>query len=363
MLSYWTTRNATSQVKASKIKLQLSELKKRLHPSQLPAIPSIFTPDVRNSSRFDNLTAAMSRVSERASALIRHQSLQLQHFAVSGLSEKKWSQLVNTLAGSFVVLLSVMYLPLVEVCVSLFHCRMTGTSAAQGDSQYPYTLVSQPSQRCYDPEWYRYLPLYVSAIILYVIAFPLGSFYLLFFHRTRYANSLRLFHWFSPISSRYIPEYCYWECLVLARKAVVVLLLVFFFEWPSVAVGTCVMFIFLIFTVQRQFSPYAKTWYNRMEYGSLVATFVILSLQLAMGDVYSAAALRYQQFLDVVASTCIILSFSLLSAIVRLYFSSRPLAPYLMAACSQLSFSLPFSISLGPIDDSQVHSAAVGVAK
>jgi hypothetical protein len=106
-----------------------------------------------------------------------------------------------------------------------------------------FTLISNPTQDCFGPEWKSHS--WVIAIaILQIILIPIALIYILSRHKENITNNVYLWR-YGLLFRSYKPEYFYWEVLIMLRKT----MLVFLVDASNAFNTTTRVFFILLFLI------------------------------------------------------------------------------------------------------------------
>ena len=158
-----------------------------------------------------------------------------------------------------------------------------------------YYLVKDVSVECYDSKHYQYLIISYIAIILYGIGIPLLGFHLLYKHRFRLFDMQNRYDGSTPLSFLFLgyrEKRWYYEFIIMAKKAGLILLSVFLRNHPRYQIIGASLLIQISFFLHVFLRPYDTiTNYgmicNKLESISLLSLVMTLSTGLFFGTVDS----------------------------------------------------------------------------
>ena len=171
---------------------------------------------------------------------------------------------------------------IVEKTLEVMNCEKVGNT---------YYLVKDFSVVCYDYKHYNFLIISYIAIILYGVGIPAFGFYLLFKYRYRLFDLQNRYDGSTPLSFLFLgyrEKRWYYEFVIMAKKASLILLSVFLRNYPRYQIIGASLLIQISFFLHVFLRPYDTiTSYgmicNKLESISLLSLVMTLSTGLFFG--------------------------------------------------------------------------------
>ncbi|KAI9136208.1 hypothetical protein BKA69DRAFT_185859 [Paraphysoderma sedebokerense] len=186
----------------------------------------------------------------------------------------------------FNVLLSIVFITVVESALALFDCTQ--------EEDGRYYLDADPSLQCYQKWYYEDVPIATLAVILYVIGIPLYFFGLLYstyqarFH-SRVWVKLKTFSQKVLLSDKlYRAEHQYFVFVQFLQKLAFVVINMFFTRYVILQSTLMIFVLAAVFLIYAFKKLYTNNSLNRLELSSIATTFIVLNL----GQTFRADYLR-----------------------------------------------------------------------
>eukprot|EP00300_Choanocystis_sp_HF-7_P017641 c19785_g2_i1.p1 GENE.c19785_g2_i1~~c19785_g2_i1.p1 ORF type:complete len:475 (-),score=84.28 c19785_g2_i1:48-1343(-) len=181
---------------------------------------------------------------------------------------RRWSgaEILDGARRAWVQALTLLYLPLIMMALSLFGCRR--------DESGRWILIVTPSRLCYDARWWRLFGPALFFSLLYCFVLPGGLFWWL--SRARRAlDSVAFALRYGFLVGRFNSRYWYFEVFNLGTKFGVVACMTFFASDSGRASGAFMVLACTAMTVTKA-SPYRSPFHNWLATGATAATASVI---------------------------------------------------------------------------------------
>ena len=179
---------------------------------------------------------------------------------------------VNALIATFMVIMYILYLFLTRMTLDVFNCAQTDPPDGN------YYMSGMTDIVCFESSVHLHLlfPLGCVALFVYVIAFPLGSYFLLRRNkikvktdqilrahgmgRNRHDNPYYTFRRrYQRLYNLFKPGKWYWVLLILSRKFMIAVTALIFRASPIYQLSMALLVMFVAFVLQIRHQPYMST--------------------------------------------------------------------------------------------------------
>jgi hypothetical protein len=210
---------------------------------------------------------------------------------------------------TFMIIISFSYVFVITKASEIFNCQWVPESGLN-------IMVADTTVTCYQGVWWAYFPFSIGLII----AFGLGTILLFLYitlNRKKIVKDKVFNDRFRFLFVRFRNERLFWEAVIVIRKLLISVAIIFFAGYPMLVILFCMFVIFCSFILQTHHVPFRRVFHNIMEYVQLLATEFLLFAALlfyvdAFPDEWNKDALGYITIIVVVFCTVIIVCLILL---------------------------------------------------
>lgn len=185
-------------------------------------------------------------------------------FIATPKSRRDLFEFMNQCIHTFVIIISFSYVFVVTKAAQIFNCVYI--------SGIPY-MDSDRSVICYQDNWWIFFTFSLLTLIVFGGGVTLLFGYILCCKK----NFSPSFHSrFRFLFIRFREERLYWEMIIILRKLLISVSILFFSSYPIMVILFSMFIIFVSFLLQLHHSPFKRIWHNIMEYCVLLATEFLL---------------------------------------------------------------------------------------
>jgi hypothetical protein len=158
-----------------------------------------------------------------------------------------------------------------------------------------WAMVVNPSRNCYDSAWWRLAGWAVAAVLLYVVAIPIGLFVFLHKNRSRLGDDLKFGDRFSGLYANYVPSLAHvWEPVVMLEKVVIACVGIFLAGFAMLQALVLLLLLVGTLSVYQAYAPYARGKDNRLHTVLRWCSIVVLGAgMLFCADKFPSVRARY----------------------------------------------------------------------
>ncbi len=168
-------------------------------------------------------------------------------FGTTHLALKNEASPFERALSLFLFFLTTLFILIVSSAFSPFRCfkQIDGS----------YTLISKPSEDCYDIEWFSHIWI-VTFACSFICLVPLSIFFLLRSYKGRFQSNE--FVWrYGLLTNIYKEKYYYWELVSMFRKTLVVLFVDLLSNYSNhIKIFILILFIVSWMTLEARIQPY-----------------------------------------------------------------------------------------------------------
>jgi hypothetical protein len=167
---------------------------------------------------------------------------------------------------TFVVVILFSYVFVVTKAAQIFNC-----TSIRGVLR----MDSERSVICFQGWWWSYVPFSLATLVSFSIGVIILFSFVIFFKK-RVQNSKVFNARFRFLFVRFRDERLYWEIVIILRKLLIAMSVIFFSSYPMLVVLFSLFVIFIAFVLQIHNEPFRRHFHNTMEYLVLLSTLILL---------------------------------------------------------------------------------------
>jgi hypothetical protein len=140
-------------------------------------------------------------------------------------------------------------------------------------------MFNDPSIRCYEGQWWNYLPVTIISFFIYVLSFPVLLTWVVVVAPVKQDNKVFMMR-FNQLFFRFQPSKYYWECIIIFRKFIITFFVLVVSSEPILQATIALMFVVIFLFLQLYHWPYWVNECNWLETLLLAVNLGILAISL-----------------------------------------------------------------------------------
>jgi hypothetical protein len=158
-----------------------------------------------------------------------------------------------------------------------------------------WMMVANPGRVCHDGRWWRLAGWAVIAVLLYVVAIPIGLLWFLRKNRSRLGEDLKFGDRFSGLYANYVPSLAHvWEPVVMLEKVAIACVGLFLAGFAMLQALLLLLLLVVSLSLYQTYTPYSRGNDNRLHSVLRWCSIVVLGAgMLFCADKFPSDRSRY----------------------------------------------------------------------